>query len=236
MQIACVNREVKILIKWSKTILYILGSAILANFLPFSSFFKNVDTLIHEFGHAVVTLALSGRVMEIALYSNQSGVTRSVVSNGWSMLPIGLAGYMTASLFTWYLFASYSKGKQRSGLIAITIIAAVALMLFVRNGYGIIWLIGFIGINVVVLMFAGKGISRFYYLLIAFLSLEESVFGPIWLNVAAVTSQGKAGDASLLSNTTSVPAIVWSFWFTLFAVWCAKQAITAFAGRDLQKK
>lgn len=220
------------MIKWSKTIVYILGSAILANFLPFSSFFKNVDTLIHEFGHAAVTLALSGKVMEIALYSDQSGVTRSAVSNGWSMLPIGLAGYMTASLFTWYLFASYSKGKQRSGLIVITIIAAVTLALFVRNGYGFIWLIGFIGLNVIVLMFAGKGISRFYYLLIAFLSLEESVFGPIWLGFAVITSHGRAGDASLLSDTTSVPAIIWSFWFTLFAVWCAKQAITAFTGRE----
>jgi hypothetical protein len=220
------------MIKWSKTILYILGSAILANFLPFSAFFKNIDTLIHEFGHAIMTLVLSGSVMDIALYSDQSGVTRSAVANGWSKLPIGLAGYMTASLFTWYLFASYAKGRQRSGLIAITIIAAATLVLFVRNGYGFTWLIGFIALNVVVLMFAGKGISRFYYLLIAFLSLEESVFGPIWLNFAAVFRSSRAGDATLLSQTTSVPALVWSLWFTLFAVWCAKQAITAFVGRD----
>jgi hypothetical protein len=224
------------MIKWSKTILYILGSAILAHFLPFSSFFKNIDTLIHEFGHAVMTLVLSGSVMSIALYSDQSGVTRSAVSNGWSMLPIGLAGYMTASLFTWYLFASYAKGKQRSGLIAITIIAAATLVLFVRNGYGFTWLIGFIALNVVVLMFAGKGISRFYYLLIAFLSLEESVFGPVWLNFSAVLHSGRAGDASLLSQTTSVPALVWSLWFTLFAAWCAKRAITAFVGRAKNPK
>jgi hypothetical protein len=105
-------------------------------------------------------------------------------------------------------------------------------VLFVRNGYGFTWLIGFIALNVVVLMFAGKGISRFYYLLIAFLSLEESVFGPIWLNFAAVFRSSRAGDATLLSQTTSVPALVWSLWFTLFAVWCAKQAITAFVGRD----
>jgi hypothetical protein len=223
------------MIKWSKTILYILGSAILANFLPFSAFFKNIDTLIHEFGHAIMTLALSGSVMDIALYSDQSGVTRSAVSNGWSMLPIGLAGYMTASLFTLYLFTSYAKGRQRSGLIAITIIAAVTLVLFVRNGYGFTWLIGFIAFNVVVLMFAGKGISRFYYLLIAFLSLEESVFGPIWLNIAAVIRPGKAGDATVLSQTTSIPALVWSIWFTLFALWCAKQAIAAFAGQAKMK-
>jgi hypothetical protein len=222
--------------KWSKTILYIVGSAILANFLPFSAFFKNIDTLVHEFGHAMMTLVLSGSVMEIALYADQSGITRSAVSQKWAMLPIGLAGYMTASLFTWYLFAAYAKGKQKSGLIAITIIAVLALVLFVRNGYGSIWLLGFIGLNVVVLLFGGLKISRFYFLVIAFLSLEESVFGPLWLNAAAVLSSGNAGDATVLSRTTAIPALFWSLWFTLFALWCAKQAISAFAGRNLQKK
>jgi hypothetical protein len=224
------------MIKWSKTILYIVGSAILANFLPFSAFFKNIDTLIHEFGHAMMTLALSGSVMDIALYADQSGITRSAVSQKWAMLPIGLAGYMTASLFTWYLFAAYAKGKQKSGLIAITIIAALALALFVRNGYGSLWLLGFIGLNVVVLLFAGLKISRFYFLVIAFLSLEESVFGPLWLNAAAIFKSGNAGDATVLSQTTAIPALFWSLWFTLFALWCAKQAISAFAGRNLQKK
>src|SRR5258708_26739209 len=102
------------MIKWSKTILYIVLSAVAAHLLPFSAFFKNVDTLIHEFGHAVVTLALSGQVMSIELYADHSGVTRSAVEQQWAMLPIPLAGYMSASLFTWFFFAAYSQRNHKT--------------------------------------------------------------------------------------------------------------------------
>jgi hypothetical protein len=220
------------LVNWTKTILYILGSAILAHWLPFSAFFKNVDTLIHEFGHAIVTLALSGQVMSIELYADHSGITRSAVAQYGAMIPIGLAGYMTASLFTWFLFYTYARGKQRVGIIVTTLIAIMALLLFVRNGFGFSWLIGFAVLSGVVLVFAGSRISRFYLLAVAFLTLEESVFGPIWLNFTAVLRPENAGDATVLSKVTHVPALVWSVWFTLFALWCAKQAISTFAGRS----
>ena len=59
---------------WVKTILFLIGSAVLTHWIP-SSFFRNLDTMVHEFGHAVVTLALSGKVMYIELYSDHSGVT-----------------------------------------------------------------------------------------------------------------------------------------------------------------
>jgi hypothetical protein len=222
--------------RWPKTLLYILLSAIVAHLLPFSSFFKNIDTLIHEFGHAMVTLALSGQVMSIELYADHSGITRSAVADNGSMIPIGLAGYMTASLFTWFLFAAYARGKQRIGIMVTALIAIAALLLFVRNGFGFTWLLGFTGLNIVVLIFGGDRVSRIYLLVIAFLSLEESVFGPLWLNLAAMLRPKEAGDAAILNNVTSVPTVVWSLWFTLFALWCAKQAITAFAGRTKKER
>jgi hypothetical protein len=219
------------MIKWSKTILYVFISAVAAHWLPFSSFFKNVDTLVHEFGHAMVTLALSGQVMSIELYADHSGVTRSAVANHWTMVPIALAGYMTASLFTWFLFAAYAQGRYKAAVGVTTAVAAAALLLFVRNGSGSGWLLGFILLNVLVLVFAGHRISRFYLLAIAFLSLEESVFGPVWLNFAALLKPEQAGDAAVLSQFTPMPAIVWTIWFTLFAFWCAKRAVGAFAAR-----
>jgi hypothetical protein len=220
------------MLKWLKTILFVLGSAILAHWLPFSAFFKNVDTLIHEFGHAMVTLALSGQVIYIELNADQSGLTQSLVSQHWAMIPIALAGYMTASLFTWYLFKAYAGEKQRSALVVVTVVAIVALVLFVRAHAGAAWLLGFIGLNIVVLVFAGNKISRYYLLVIAFLSLEESVFGPIWLNYSAVRTPEGAGDATVLSHLTSIPALIWSAWFTLFALLCAKRAIGVFTKRS----
>lgn len=221
---------------WVKTILFLIGSALLTHFFP-SSFFRNLDTMVHEFGHAIVTLALSGKVMYIELYSDHSGITYSTITKSWSVLPISLAGYMTASLFAWYLFSAYSKGRQKLGLQIITLLAIISLALFVRNAFGISWLIGFIILNLFMMIIGKIGwIRDFYYLLLAFLCLEESVFGPISLVLYAWTDPGKAGDATNLSQYSGVPAIVWAAVFTIFALWCAKQAVQAFLGRNKRSK
>jgi hypothetical protein len=215
---------------WLKTVFFLLGSAFLTHMIPFSSFFRNLDTMIHEFGHAVVTLALSGKVMYIELFVDHSGVTYSAVTSGWSFIPIALAGYPTASLFAMFLFYSNAKGKQRLGIQLCTLIAVICLMLFVRNEFGMMWLIGFIVLNVLMLAFAPKWMFRFYYLLLSFLTLEESVFGPLSLVAYAFIDPARAGDATNLSQLTGIPSIGWAVLFALFALWCSKQAIQAFAG------
>lgn len=68
--------------KWLKTLLFLAGSALLTRFIPFSSLFRNLDTMFHEFGHALVTLLLSGSVLRIELYPDHSGVTYSAIAAG----------------------------------------------------------------------------------------------------------------------------------------------------------
>ncbi|MBD0383947.1 M50 family metallopeptidase [Paenibacillus sedimenti] len=217
---------------WLKTILFLIGSALLTH-LPLipSSFFRNLDTMVHEFGHAAMTLALSGKVMYIELYANHSGVTYSAITNSWALLPVSLAGYFTASLFAWFLFSAYARGKQRLGLQVMTVLAVLSLVLFVRNMFGITWLIGFIVITILVLALTPKWLRDFYYLLVAFICLEESVFGPFSLVVYALNNARSAGDATNLALHTGVPAVVWALLFTLFSLWCAKRAVQAFLGR-----
>lgn len=217
--------------KWLLTVLFLIVSAFLTHLIPFSLFFRYLDTTVHEFGHAAVTLLLSGKVIYIEVYQDLSGITLSHLTKSWSAVPVALAGYMTASVFAWILFALYSRGKHRQGLQAVTLIALLALILFVRNGYGMMWLIGFIAINIIVLAFAGKTISEFYYLFVAFLSLEESVFGPFSLLLLSLQYPERAGDAMVLASVTPLPAPIWAGWFTLFSLWSAKKALEAFFGR-----
>jgi hypothetical protein len=216
---------------WVKTILFLIGSAVLTHWIP-SAFFRNLDTMVHEFGHAAVTLALSGKVMYIELYSDQSGVTLSTITKSWAIVPVSLAGYMTASLFAWFLFSAYARGKQRLGLQVMAVLSILSLVLFVRNGYGVMFLVGFIVLTVIVLALTPKWLRDFYYLLLAFLCLEESVFGPFSLILYAMRNSRNAGDASNLELHTGIPAIVWAIGFTLFALWCAKKAVSAFLGRN----
>ena len=140
---------------------------------------------------------------------------------------------MTASLFAWFLFSAYARGKQRLGLQVMAVLSILSLVLFVRNGYGVMFLVGFIILTVVVLALTPKWLRDFYYLLLAFLCLEESVFGPASLDRICVAKQSEA----------QVMRVIWPIiqeflrscgrsGFTLFALWCAKQAVSAFLGRS----
>ncbi|MEF2965356.1 M50 family metallopeptidase [Paenibacillus sp. M1] len=219
--------------KWLKVVLYLVGSAFLTRLIPFSGWFRMLDTMIHELGHAVATLLLSGRVLRIELNPDHSGVTYSVLAPGWSQVAVSLAGYATASLFAIAMFYGYYKRKQAQGLMVISALALVTILFFVRSGYGLLWLIIFIAVNLL-FYFIGGRFRNFYYLLLAFLCLEESVMGPITLLLLSLTRPGQAGDAANLANMTMVPALVWSLLFLVFSLICAMSALRLF-GKDRKR-
>lgn len=221
--------------RWLTTILFLVGSVILTGIIPFTSFFRNVDTMVHELGHAVVTMLLSGRVLHIELYSNHGGVTYSYIEQGWRMIPLGLAGYITASLFAAFLFTLYAKGKLSVGYIVMSALAAVSLLFFVRNITGVIWLIGFIAVNTLAMYIPYASLRKFYYLLVSFICLEESVRGPLYLLYVSLTRPGAAGDAAGLSRATGVPAVIWCLLFVIVSLFCARTAIAAFIGKSRKK-
>lgn len=219
-----------------KTVLFLFVTAFLTHLIPFNHFFRSLNTMIHEFAHAVVTLALSGHVMYIELYANHSGVTYSQITSQWSLIPISLAGYTFASLFAWYMFHARAKGKERLGLQMITIVAVLSLVLFVRNEYGIMWLIGFVLLNILMLAFMPRWLRDVYYLLLAFLMLEEAVFGSFSLILYALQNPAQAGDATNLSLATPVPALGWAIFFTVFSLWCATRSLRLFLGGRKSRK
>lgn len=217
--------------KWLKTLLFLAGSALLTRFIPFSSLFRNLDTMIHEFGHALVTLLLSGRVLRIELYADHSGVTYSAIGAGVKAIAVSLAGYPLASLFSVLLFYLYRKERHRGGLLLASAVALVMLLLYVRGGFGMFWLSGFIVLNIAVLLLWPK-FSKYYYLFLAFLTLEESVAGTLVLVSASIFSPSGAGDAANLARMTPLPAILWALLFLLFSLLCAKWALGLFFKKE----
>jgi hypothetical protein len=210
---------------WIRMLAIMIVTAFLTRFIPFSSYFQNVNTLMHELSHALATLLLKGNVMHIDLYADQSGVTYSSYTDSWMQIPIALAGYMGSALFAMLLFFLYAKAKLRLGLALIAVAAALALALFVRNEYGMIWSAGFTALTALVYFAAPAWLRTGYYVLLAFICVVESIISLIVLLVISVTDPAKAGDAASLSQVTGVPAFIWSAIFCLFALWCAKIAI-----------
>lgn len=217
---------------WLKTILLLFVAALLTRFIPFSYLFRTLDTMVHEFGHAVVTLLTSGEVIRIDLNADHSGVTYSTLTSNWAAILTALAGYIGASLFAVLLFYLFYKRLEQLGFAVMTLIAAVMVALYVHGGYGFWWLAGFILLNAIIMFFAGNWLRKGYYLLLAFITLEESVLAPSMLMLAAVTSPGQAGDASNLAASTFIPAPVWAALFLLVALWCARLAVSLFLRRS----
>ncbi|MDF2663059.1 MAG: hypothetical protein K0Q94_5850 [Paenibacillus sp.] len=222
--------------RWMTTILFLVGSAILTGWIPYSSFFRNVDTMVHELGHAVATLVLSGQVLYIELYANHAGVTYSYIEQGWKTIPLGLAGYVTASLFAVFLFNCYRKGKLGLGFVAMSLLAVLSLAFFVNNTFGVLWLIGFIVVNGIAMFVPFPFLRKFYYLLVSFICLEESVMGPINLIYMSVIDPSRAGDASGLSRSTGLPAMLWAIVFLIFSLLCARKAIADFMAVNRARK
>ncbi|MDO7907125.1 M50 family metallopeptidase [Paenibacillus sp. JX-17] len=216
--------------KWLKTILFLVGSAVLTRFIPFSYLFRTVDTMIHEAGHALVTLLTSGHVQRIVLNADHSGVTYSTMYSTWSSVLTGLAGYMLASLCALLLFYWMSRKRYERGLWLLLGIAALLLMFYVREGYGLFWLIGFI-ILTALIQYGPAWLRVFYYGLLAFLTLEESVVGPVYLLTRSLSAPGSAGDAANLARMTGIPAIFWAAVFLIFALLCARWALGMFLRR-----
>ncbi|WP_379144125.1 M50 family metallopeptidase [Paenibacillus sp. sgz500992] len=210
--------------KWLKTLLFLAGSAFLTRLIPFSSLFRNLDTMVHEFGHALMTLLLSGSVLRIELYADHSGVTYSAIGAGAQAILLSLAGYPLASLFSLLLFYLYRRNRLQWGLMLSTAIALIMLILYVRGGFGMMWLTGFIALNLA-MMFLWPKISKYYYLFLAFLTLEESVVGTLFLVSSAAFTPSRAGDAANLARLTPLPAIFWAVLFLLFSLLCAKGAL-----------
>lgn len=209
---------------WMKMTLFVMATAMLTRWIPFSEFFRNVYTLIHEMAHAVTTLLLSGKVLYIHLYSDQSGVTHSMIPAGWRSIWISLAGYTGAALFAWLLIRLQASRREKAGLLLVAAVAVLGLLLFVRNAYGMLWCAGFAVITLLVCYFVPHRLRFLYATLVAFICLVESVISSLVILTLSIIDPAAAGDAANLGRATSIPAIVWGVFFAVFSLWCAKNA------------
>jgi len=210
---------------WLKTIGLIALTALMTRFIPFSEYFRNVNTLIHEMAHAVAALLLSGDVMYIHLFEDHSGVTYASLPEAWRIIPVSLLGYFGASLFVVLLFRWYAQGRQQLGLAVLTVLASIGLIVFIRNPYGMVWCAGFIALCAVASVIRWTSVRDLFYLLVAFICLVESVWTPVMLILIAVASPEAAGDATNLDMATGIPAIAWAIVFALVSLWCGKLAV-----------
>jgi hypothetical protein len=98
-------------------------------------------TIVHEAGHAVAAVLVGCRLSGIRLHSDTSGLTVSRGRpRGPGMVVMLAAGYLAPALLG--LLAAYLLGAGHAvGLLWLLVLLMAGLLVWVRNGYGLVVLL-----------------------------------------------------------------------------------------------
>lgn len=165
-------------------------------------------TVVHEAGHALVAVLVGRKLRAIRLHSDTSGLTVSRgKARGPGMVSMLAAGYLAPALLG--LLAALLLGAGRSvGLLWLLLLMLVALLLWVRNGYGFLMLL-FCGAGVLALTwYAGGTVQSVAAYLIAWLLLLAAP-RPLVELLASGRRRGRTSDPDQLAALTRLPAPVW---------------------------
>jgi hypothetical protein len=211
-----------IVIVW--TVLFLL-----LRWKPVGSILRPVNTMFHETGHALMTLLFSGRVVQINLF-HDSGVAFTAVKSWFARFMVSLAGYPFASLAAWLQFYFYRNGMHHVCLYIYLGVAIVNLVLWVRNTYGIIWLLCFIALLATAWYMQWEQSTCLLLFIFNSVLLLQSVWTAIYLLYICAETPREAGDAANLRNMTWIPAIFWAVFFCLFALAAASDICAKWLG------
>ena len=97
---------------------------------------RNVITIVHEAGHALVAVLAGRRLSGIRLHSDTSGLTLTKGRPyGPGMVSTALAGYLAPSLLG-LLFAGLVGAEQTAAVLVVCGVLLFGVLVMVRNVYG----------------------------------------------------------------------------------------------------
>ena len=184
-------------------------------------FFRVVNTMYHEDGHALMALLTSGSVEKIDLFADTSGSCVYRPKNKFAAFLVCLAGYPFSSLSAAAMFWCLHYNHYEWFLYGFSVTLVINLLLWVRNQYGIFWIL-FMGLMTGLCFYIENNYLTYYFLFfIAALNLVESVYSTLVILYISAENPSDSGDARSLRQHTYIPAIVWALFFV---------AVSAYAG------
>jgi hypothetical protein len=183
---------------------------------------RNVVTIAHEGGHALFALLTGRRLNSITLHSDTSGLTvSSGKPYGLGMILTAMAGYPAPPLLG-LGFAALLGSERITLMLWTTIVLLAAVLIKVRNIYGLLTVFGLGAIVFAVSWFGTDTLQAgFAYLGAWFLLLAGA--RPVielqrgrrrrWNNPGGADS-----DADQLARLTHLPGLLWVLIFGAIAV------------------
>lgn len=194
-----------------KSFYALMALSFLVNRLPYIGvFFRTLNTLLHESGHAIGAIATSGEVLRIDLNKDTSGIAQTKSKGRFSAFITSFSGYPFAALASSLFLILTLNGYQKEVAFVILSLALLNLILFVRNVYGIFWLIVFALLLGTVAVYGSSTILWVFVLFISLIALTETFMSTLLITYLGLTNPRKAGDMTNLQKSTGIPAGVWA--------------------------
>jgi Peptidase M50B-like len=179
---------------------------------------RNVVTLAHEGGHALVALATGRRLDGVRLHPSTAGVTISAGKPyGAGVVLTTAAGYTAPPLLGLGAAALLAAGHPIAMLL-ISLVLLAGLTLWMRNGYGLVAVLA-AGLVVLAVCWLATPLvqAAFAYAATWFLLLG-AVRPVVELQRTRRRRAGSTTDADQLKRLTGVPGIVWVGMFGVVAL------------------
>lgn len=174
---------------------------------------RNVVTIAHEGGHALVALLVGRRLRGVRLHSDTSGVTLSRGKpTGPGMVATALAGYIAPSLLGLGCAALLGSGHI-TAMLWLSVLFLVAMLALVRNAYGVVSILATAVVIFLISWFTSSAVqSAFAYAFMWFLVLAG--IRPVFeLQHSRTRGRAPDSDADQLARLTRVPGLLWVLLF-----------------------
>ncbi|WP_028662940.1 M50 family metallopeptidase [Saccharomonospora halophila] len=183
-------------------------------------FARNVVTIVHEAGHALVALMAGRRLQGITLHSDTSGVTVSRGKpSGPGMVLTTLAGYPAPALLG-LGFAALVSADRLSAVLGVAAALLLGVLVLVRNAYGVLSVLLSALVLGAVALGAGPELQAAFVSLMTWFLLFGAVRPVTELVGKRRRGAARDSDADQLARLTGVPAAVWLLVLGVLAVSC----------------
>lgn len=185
----------------------------------FGTSFRIYNTLFHELGHAIFALLFSGSTKKIELFSDASGAAYVSSKSRVAEFVVSFMGYPFAAVVGWLMLTQTQRIDTFYLACGTLTVYAVSLVFYVRNQYGVIWLLINMAVVGAAIYFKQYQWAHIYFFVVGSFILMESIWTALVLLYLSAESPASAGDAKDLRDYTYIPAIVWALVFA-FITFC----------------
>ncbi|MFZ3580348.1 M50 family metallopeptidase [Virgibacillus sp. DJP39] len=206
-----------------KVALFIVLAILLTQMPIIGQYFSIINTLIHETGHALIAIITGGEVQSVSLFSNTEGATLTSYRYWIGGFLTSIAGYVFSSLLAYLFMVLIFKRKSGYVLSILLGILIVSLIFWVRNPFGLFWVITITSGFLWVLLKGSKPALDNMALFLTSLLLVESVTSSLEIMYLGFVSPNNAGDATNLADVTFIiPALIWGTFFFVQSLFFAR--------------